>query len=52
MVGQTTNETEFTCWDIKIGDQFLTFTFDEADKETKNFPYQHVMQFDVKQIEG
>lgn len=49
--------SEFECADIKVGETFLSFELEPTTTEdgytadtvnTANFPYAHIMQFNVK----
>lgn len=51
------NESTFECADIKVGERFLSFEMEPTTTNdginvdsvnTKNFPYEHIIQFDVK----
>lgn len=47
------NESNFLADDVSIGEQFMSFHFNEGKEAaghgttTKNFPYSRVVQFDV-----
>ncbi len=47
------NESNFLTDDISIGEQFVTFHFNDGKEvaghgtQTKNFPYNRIVQFDV-----
>lgn len=57
MVNGEIKESNFEAHDIKVGERFLSFEMEETKTSdgytattvnTSNFPYEHIMQFNVK----